>query len=305
MTLSSRILLSLCLTLMTFANTDTRSWKLRDGSTIRAELVSYDQETENVILLQNDTHELQVPFDRFSEIDKAWVIEWTEFAQVITKLNQRLGGTLDHLVVEGSYQTDLHLYYPSSYQSENAKSYPVMILFNAGAKAMRYLQRHMEAAEQSGMILISCGQFRNTGDNEAKEEAFLARFREVFLAIQENIVYDPESVFMGGNSGGAWRAYHYSAWVDYPWAGIYANGGWLGGQKYFQEDYADHMRVVMVNGNNDKAANQWIEADSKVLNQHEAEIALIAFEGGHQIPPVRSQLKAFNWLINRTEFDER
>jgi hypothetical protein len=28
------------------------------------------------------------------------------------------------------------------------------------------------------------------------------------------------------------------------------------------------------------------------------------FEGGHQVPPVDSQVKAFNWLLENEDFDE-
>jgi len=55
-----------------------------------------------------------------------------------------------------------------------------------------------------------------------------------------------------------------------------------------------------VNGNQDNAANQWIEMDSKRLMQQATnKIRVIAFEGGHQVPPTATQLKTFNWLLDQ------
>jgi len=126
----------------------------------------------------------------------------------------------------------------------------------------------------------------------------------VFDFIQETIVFDPENVYMGGGSGGAWKAYHYSAWVDYPWAGIYANGGWLGvPEKYYGLDYRDNMKVAIVNGNNDHA-NRVVEEDLKVLKKHNADVSVISFEGGHQTPPTKIQIRAFQWLLNPEEFEQ-
>jgi len=162
---------------------------------------------------------------------------------------------------------------------------------------MRYLVRHAEAGETVGMVIIACGTFRNTGDNHAIEREYLARFKEVFPQILENIMIDPDKVFMGGASGGAWRAYHYSAWVKHPWAGIYANVGWLGGRAYYDLPYPSGMRVAMVNGSLDNS--NWTESDMKLLEDAGNTVALFSFEGGHQVAPYESQVKAFNWMLGR------
>lgn len=288
------------------ANTDTRTWRLTDGQEILAELVSYDEESDQVELLIDDTEKSLIPFADFKEIDKAWIIEWSEVGHELRTLSNLLDGSLEHFVAEGDFQTDLFAYFPSSYGMDTPKdSFPLMILFNAGGKAQRYLLRHIEAAEEANMVVIACGQFRNTKNDPGKEEGFAKRFKEVFPAIQDHFTYDPDMVYMGGNSGGAWRAYNFTVDVNYRWAGIYANGGWLGGTPFKDRDYADEMKVAMVNGNNDKAANNWVEHDSAVLQKHGAKISLISFEGGHQVPPKETQVKAFKWLIDSEQFKER
>jgi len=70
-------------------------------------------------------------------------------------------------------------------------------------------------------------------------------------------------------------------------------------------DYEDGMRVAMVNGNQDGPANRYVDIDSPILERHDAEIAVISFEGGHQVPPTSAQTKAFQWLIQSEEFIER
>lgn len=286
--------------LTAYGNSDERNWKLKSGKVLRAELVNVDEAIGQVELLVDDKHRVTKKIDQFSEVDIAWMYEWLNIQDELNVLNERVKGVVEHSVCKGKFETDLHCYYPSSYKKEEAYKAPLMLLFHAGAKSRRYLYRHMEAAEATGFVVISLGQFRNTGDDPEKEAAFLERFKEVFAHIQKSFMYDPKKVFMGGISGGAWKAYHYSAWVEYPWAGIYANGGWLGGEKYYEEDYAKGMKVVMVNGNNDHA-NRCIEPDTKILSKHQCEIAVISFEGGHNIPPPKTQKRAFEWLLKTEE----
>ncbi|MGJ8655258.1 MAG: hypothetical protein ACSHX6_02320 [Akkermansiaceae bacterium] len=108
---------------------------------------------------------------------------------------------------------------------------------------------------------------------------------------------DALSTKLGGNSGGAWRAFYYCACIEYKWAGIYFNGGWLGGPKYHDLGYSKNMRVVMVNGNNDHA-NRVNDKVTEILHSHDGTVAMISFEGGHQIPTTRPQIKAFKWLTD-------
>ena len=157
----------------------------------------------------------------------------------------------------------------------------------------------MEAAEATNMVIIACGTFRNTDDDFKLESAMLERFREAFPQILERVPQiDHKRIFMGGSSGGAWRAYHYSAWVEFPWAGIYANGGWLGGPKYYDLPYPADMRVIIVNGNQDHA-NRSIPKVTEILQDAGNTVGIIAFEGGHQVPPTSSQIKSFNWLLEQ------
>lgn len=285
------------------SNSDTRDWTLSSGKSFRAELISYDSTTEQVTLKFNDEENRNYRFQDFGVIDQAWLVEWVEFEEQLHLQIEEMSGTFEHIVTTGAYPTDLYVYYPSSAEN-SSRALPALILFHPGGKAARYCLRHMEAAELSGMIIIACNSFRNTGDDFVQESAMLARFKDIFPEILERVRLDRERIFMGGTSGGAWKAFHYSAWVKYPWAGIYSNVGWLGGQKYYNLPYPSGMRVAIVNGNQDKAANNVVQADSRILQDAGNKVAVMMFEGAHQVPPVDAQVKAFNWLLQKEDFEE-
>jgi hypothetical protein len=285
------------------ANSDERTWILADGETFRAELLRYDEAAGVVTLRFKDTEDRQIPFERFGVMDRAWLAEWREMEDDLNALVSELGGKLDHLVTVGAHPTDLFVYTPSAALAPGAPPPPALILFHPGGKAARYVKSHMEAAEKSGLLLVACGQFRNTGDNAELEATMSARFREVFPQILARVRLDPARLFMGGTSGGAWRAYHYTAEIAHPWAGIYANGGWMGGKKYHDLPYPP-LRVAMVNGNLDTPANRWVDRDSAVLTRAGGTVGVFAFEGGHQVPPPLHQHLAFEWLLGR-EADAR
>ena len=285
-----------------YSNSDVRDWSLNDGRVLRAELIDYDPQAGAVFLKIENNEDITLPFDGFSPIDQAWLVEWDEFTLLLEEKLEQLGGTLEHKVTSGSYPTDLYIYRPSSITSGSLA--PVMILFHPGGKAARYCLRHAEAAEASGMVLIACSHFRNTNDDFELESTMLERFREIFPQILQQQNVDPEQIFMGGTSGGAWRAYHYSAWVKHPWAGVYANVGWMGGGKYHKLPYPSNMRVIMINGSEDKGANRTVQVVTDILEAKNNKVGLIVFEGGHQVPPVESQLKGFNWLLNKENFIE-
>jgi predicted esterase len=284
------------------ANSDTRRWTLDPDEQFTAELVAYDEATGKVHLKFHDTEDKYYDFDRFSAVDRAWLLEYVEIGRELDALIDDLGGKVEHIVTQGEYPTELFVYYPSSKQFSTAPL-PGMILFSPGGKGARFLKSHVEAAEATNFVMISCDTFRNNRD-KALSDLFLLRFQEILPQIIARTQIDPQKVYMGGTSGGAARAYSYSAKVVYPWAGIYANGGWLGGKENYGRPYASGMRIAMVNGNQDRGANHYVDPDSEVLVGRGSKVALFSFEGAHQIPPANTMGKAFNWLLEQEDFLE-
>lgn len=58
----------------------------------------------------------------------------------------------------------------------------------------------------------------------------------------------------------------------------------------------------MVNGDRDQAAAHYTKRDSQFLGKTaNCEVAMFAFEGGHQVPPSDSQVEAFEWLLKKAD----
>jgi predicted esterase len=293
-TATATCILSVLSTASILANTDERTWTFKSGEKTRAAQMSYDNESGDVVLLLDDTEQRVVKFETLSPIDQAWLVEWDQIEQEMDILINHLGGRFEHYVAEGRFTTDFYVYYPTV--CETNRNRPMLILFNAGGKAARYLKQFVEAAERHGIVTVACAGFYNTKNDEGDPE-MLKRFQELLPVIEDTVPHDPARVFMGGNSGGAMRAYNYSAQIDRPWAGIYANAGWLGGYDYYDWPYPAGMRIAMVNGNNDHA-NRWLERDGKLLSSKGNTVVLFSFDGGHQPAPPKSRSKALEWLIN-------
>jgi predicted esterase len=288
-------LLQLGLPSSLWANTDMRDWKFKTGEIRKAELLSTDDAAKTLVLRNEAGEESTFKVDDLSPIDQAWVLEWSESTEEVVEKVKQLGGTISHHQGRGAkYLTDFYVYEPLQPNAPAGDLPPLMILFDAGGKGLRYLLKHIEAGQAVGMTLVGCDVFKNHMDDVAG----LARFKELLPAILASTPHNPERIFMGGSSGGAWRAFHHSAQVEsITWAGIYSNGGWLGEPEWYDLPYPPQLRVAMVNGDKDHA-NEQIELTRKVLAQHGVkEMAVMAFEGGHQVPPMSVQTKAFKWLL--------
>lgn len=170
----------------------------------------------------------------------------------------------------------------------------MLILFHPGGNGRRAIYKYIDAAA-SGVTLVSLDYFRNNSD-PVKEDTMLECFNELLPQIEATVPHDAKRVFIGGTSGGASRAYCYSAKVARPWAGILAGGGWLGGMANYQLPYP-RMRVAMVNGDKDQGANQWVNSDTECFQKTGSIVSVHAFEGGHQMPPPSVQEKALRWLL--------
>jgi hypothetical protein len=275
------------------ANSEMRGWKLSSGDTFQAEIETIDEERHTVTLRLDNGTETTYNTTDFCTLDQAWLLEWIETAEELESKVSHLGGKLEHFQAKGATTvTDFYVYHPSGTAPEGTAR-PIMVLFDPSGKGRRYLLRHIEAGEAAKITLVACDVFRNMMQDDD-----VVRFKEMFSIIQTSIPHDPAKIFLGGTSGGGARAFKYSALPDIaPWAGIYSNGGWLGGMKNWDRPFRSGMRVAMVNGNNDSAAAAWVDSESAVLRKRNIVISLHAFEGGHQIPPPSVQTKAFQWLL--------
>jgi poly(3-hydroxybutyrate) depolymerase len=288
------IIIGLSLAASVFANTDERIWTLNSGEKLRAAQLRYDSESGEVLFAVNADERRTVQFEDLSEEDRLWLKEWLAVEKEMDLLVQRLGGRFVHEVAEGVYTTDFYIYYPAAFETN--KNLPMLILFNASGKASSYVKNFAEAAEEHGIVVVGCASFFNTTD-ASLEDDMTERFKELLPIIEATVPHDPSRVFMGGNSGGAMRAYSYTAEVDRPWAGIYANAGWLGGYDFYGLPYPSNMRIAMVNGRKDHA-NRWLERDRKLLTLRGNVTRLFSFDGGHEKATPEKRSEALKWLIS-------
>jgi len=283
------------------ANTAVREWSYLDGASFRAQVTDWNSETDVVTLSTDDEEITKVKRTELSLGDQAYVRQWyTHRAKLDAKL-QEMGGKMEFLQTTGKYQTDFYVYKPSTYEDDG--SAPMMILFSSSGAGYRMMLRHFEAAEKTGVVLITADYFSNKTldyyDKHGLKKVSEDHFREMLPQL-ETISHDPNKLFMGGDSGGALRAYMYSAIFDRPWAGIYANGGWLG--RDYTMQCREGMRVAMVNGHKDSGAIRESKTDIQYLSdKRTCEVALFSFEGAHQLAPVDAQIESFNWLLGKLE----
>jgi hypothetical protein len=278
------------------ANSDMREWRLADGGSLRAELADYDEACGRVSLRGEDKSLREIQRAELSTIDQAWLLEWVEYAEEQAALVDKLGGRIVRHDSAGRFPTGYSVYHPSG---GGAATRPMLILFHPGGNGHRDILRYIEAAEAVQMSLVSCDTFQNSGDDPEIEAGYLERFQELLPQIEAAVPHDPKRVFMGGISGGGWRAFHDSAQVPRPWAGIYANCSWVGDRKYWDLPYPK-MRVVMVSGDKDYG-NHTLEKDVEVISKSGSQISVQAFEGGHQVAPPSVMTKAFRWLLGEIE----
>ncbi len=289
-------LLLLATSLTAHASNTMREWKKNDGTIYTADLVSYDEAGKMVELRLKDDTVIRVAYDDFSVIDRAWLLEWTEFAEEMEAKLKEMGGVVTRHTGKGKFPIDYWVYQPPLAETAAATKPPMMILFHPNGNGHRELVRYLEAAKATGLTIVSCDYFRNT-PKDIEDPVMLERFKELLPQIEETVPHDPKRMFMGGCSGGSMRSFQYSAQVTRPWAGIYSNCGWLGGEMWYHLPFPA-MRVAMVNGNQDPRGDYHLLRDTARLHKAGCKVTVHMFEGGHQVPPASVQEKAFRWLLS-------
>lgn len=280
------------------ANSEIRKWRFEEGGSITAEIATIDEAQNTLVLRDVDGNETTVVIDTLTMIDQAWLKEWLEMNEELAERANKFGGRFVRYEGKGEkYTTGFYVYEPSRRVAQGGPQGPLMMLFCPSGKPVRFLLRHIEAAEEANITLVTADHFRN----RLKSDEVFGRFEELLPMIAEAAPYDPERLFLGGTSGGAMTAFSLSAkFPETKIAGIYSNGGWLGRSPGNLRPYPAY-RVALVNGDKDGAANGYNKSVTRILQERGATVGMFAFEGGHQIPPPSVQAKSFLWLLG--EFD--
>lgn len=279
------------------ANSEVRGWTMKNGVTLNAEIRSVDEKNRVIILRNEKGEELTFSLDDLGLTDHAWVMEWLDMNEELLAKVKELGGKLERHDGQGAkFKTGYFVYHPSG-DVDPAKPRPMLFLIDPSGNPMRYILRHIEAAEQTKFIIISADYFRNRRDLDDMFD----HFDDLIPVIDKDVAYDAQRLFLGGTSGGGWASFHIASCLKArKVAGVYSNVGWLGPDPSEETTYPA-CRVAMVNGNKDFAVAHEANNVSRVLQARGCTVSLFAFEGGHQIPPVSVQVKSFRWLLGETE----
>ena len=283
---------------LSLAFAEERTWTSSDGRTLRAELLSYNIEAERVTIKTSANKEFTLPFDKISEEDRAYLRELAEkekakLEELKKAAAEKAGKSVKETTDAGN---SFHVYYPQSYSLEKKPS--VLILFSPGGGGAGIMRNFKQGADKLGWVLVGCDNLKNGQDwDEGK-----VIFNDLLAAIEERV--DPGRLYVGGMSGGAMRAYLYTAVIERPWKGVIACGGWLGGGKNHELKFTKKMAVAIVNGDTDKNANLYIESTKKVFERRGGKVEVIMFPGGHTVGPPDVIEKAMTFVHENTNTDE-
>lgn len=298
-TLMRTALLFSVLLVFSILHAGERVWTSSDGKNLPATLVSYDLEAGEVKIKTRQGKDYTLPLTRLSEEDRVYLRELAEKDKAEREAREKAVGERAGKV--SSEKTDagnsFHVYYPKSYSLETKP--PLLILFSPGGQGRGMMKNFMRGSDALGWVLVGCDKLKNGMDDKVGD----AIFSDLLPEIEERVDHDPARIYLGGFSGGAMRAYRYTAKFERPWKGVVACGGWLGGEEYFDLAYAKRMAVAIVNGENDRNANSWIDRDSEVLKGRRAKVEVFKFPGGHQVGPPDVMERVMTWLQENTHIE--
>ncbi len=275
---------------------EPRGWTNKEGKRIEAELVSHDTENGTIVIGRGGK-EFTLKVDTLSEADQEWL---EEHAAALSKEQEErmekwkaLAGTTKSYSSEGEEAVSYHVYRPSNYDGDNPP--PMIIMFSPGGNGKGMLGQVTAACEELGWVGVGCDVFKNGADDELLKEKFAVLLPHIEKTVQHN----PERLYTGGMSGGALRAYQYTAAFKRPWKGVLAFGGWLGGATSL--DCPRKMAVAIVNGDGDEAANSHNDSVQAILEGRRCKVEIFQFPGGHVVAPPEVILKAMRWIEANTE----
>lgn len=280
-----RVIALIWISLILLAPGEERTWTSSDGKKIVGDMLREDGDA--VVLKVND-REFTVPLSRLSEEDREWLQVRRKKLEELRKEYQAIAGTTKTYPKNDSQPATFHVYYPESFTPDS--KLPMLILFSASARGKAILESFTPSCESLGWIGVGCDTFRNGLPDTEMDPLFA----ELLPIIEKTVPHDPQRLYMGGMSGGAARALHYTAKFDRPWNGIIACGGWLA--REYELKYANGMAVAWVNGDEDKNANGWVAKDSEVLKTRRCKTKLFQFPGGHIIGPPDTLTEAMRWV---------
>jgi pimeloyl-ACP methyl ester carboxylesterase len=194
------------------------------------------------------------------------------------------GVLVEHVSCPGDSTQTYTLYLPSTYQT--SREWPLLLVFDPGARAARAAEVFREAAERFGWIIAASENSRN-----GPWEPTLRAVNAMWPALLGGYAVDQRRVYTAGHSGGAtvaWLVAQQTGQI----AGVIASGQpnpesqVAKGKQFAWFGSAGHSDFNFLQVKNIDVALE----DAK--GTHRVEF----FDGGHQWPPSDIALRALGWM---------
>lgn len=192
---------------------------------------------------------------------------------------------------KGETGVTYHVKIPENYRAGELR--PVLVVFSPAGNGSMILRKMQEGAGTAGWIVVGCDSLRNN----FRDHNLAKRMEDEILEdVYRNLPVNRDRVYLGGFSGGGWRAYHISARRKEQFAGILSYGGWLGGYQSQDAPYCANMSVAMINGVRDRGANAWVAIDTETLKKRNCSVKHFSFDGGHKVAPPDVTEAVVDWM---------
>ncbi len=194
------------------------------------------------------------------------------------------GALVEHVSCPNDPSQTYTLYLPSRY--ETSREWPLLLVFDPGARAARAADVFREAAERFGWIIAASENSRN-----GPWEPTLRAVNAMWPALLGGYAVDQRRVYTAGHSGGAtvaWLVAQQTGQV----AGVIASG-----QPNPESQIARDKRFAWFGsaGHSDFNFLQVKNIDARLADAtspHRIEF----FDGGHQWPPTDVVVRALGWM---------
>ncbi|MGC3981773.1 MAG: hypothetical protein QM808_10960 [Steroidobacteraceae bacterium] len=172
------------------------------------------------------------------------------------------------------------LYLPTDYTA--AHSWPVIFVFDPGARGLNGVERYQAAAEQYGYIVVCSNNARN---GQPSQSAISATLSDVLTRFN----VDTTRMYTAGMSGGARLAMAVALVPAFKIAGVIASSAGYPDDKTYKR-----LPFVLFEtaGTEDFNHLEMRKIDHELQTPHH----LAIFEGGHAWPPKALILEAVEWL---------
>lgn len=263
------LIVTLALISLSALNAEERTWTSPDGKKLKAELISFDLDVNQVIIKNAKGKQFTLLLNRLSAEDQIFLknLSVTQKAAENEKaklIAERSGKTFSEKTEAGN---TYHVYYPKSYSSE--KKPPMLILFSGIGDGKGIMRNFKPGADSLGWVIVGCDNMGNVMDLEKHKIIF----DDLLPVIEKRVDHDPQLLYMGmaGFTTGFELAYRYSAEYDRPWKGIISCNGRLGGKSALKKAYKKKMAVAMIISHH-SGTDSWTEMDTYILEKRRCRV---------------------------------